>query len=72
MRSKTFNMRVLVIAASGIVTLGALVAAIGQGHTATASATMSIGSTTTVLTPAATPQTTVAVPAVKAVKPKGF
>jgi hypothetical protein len=61
------------IAASGIIILAALAAAIGQEHTTTAwSQIMSIGATTTSTTPAPTPQTNLARPAMKAQRPKGF
>jgi hypothetical protein len=61
---------ITVIGGSALVAIGALTAAIVQEHTQTAqvasSDTMSIGSTSTQETPATTPATAVAVPAVKA------
>ncbi len=72
MESQTLKWRVAAIAASVIVALGALAAAIGQEQTTTATGTMSFGGTTTSSTPAVTPQVTLAVPTMKATKPKGF
>jgi hypothetical protein len=61
---------IAVIGGSALVAFGALAAAIVQEHTQTAqvasSDTMSIGSTSTQETPATTPATAVAVPAIKA------
>jgi hypothetical protein len=72
MESQTLKWRVAAIAACGIVAIGALVEAIGQEQTTTATGTMSTGATTTSSTPVLTPQTTLATPPVKAKKPKGF
>ncbi len=63
----------IAIAASGIVTVGALAAAIGQEQTATAaSGIMNIGGTTTSTTPAPAPPVAIAGPTMKAPRPKGF
>jgi hypothetical protein len=61
---------IAVIGGSALVAIGALTAAIVQEHAQTAqvasSGTMSIGSTSKQETPATTPATAVAVPAIKA------
>ncbi len=72
MENQTLKWRVAAIAASGIVAFGALAAAIGQEQTTTATGTMSTGGTTTSTTPGLTLQTPLAVPTMKATKPKGF
>jgi hypothetical protein len=73
MQNQKLTWQAAAIAASGIVTLGALAAPLGQEHTATAkSGSMSIGETTTSTTPAPIPPTTLASPAMKAPRPKGF
>jgi hypothetical protein len=62
-----------VIAASGVVTLGALVVAISQQHEATPTAsTMTTGATTSSVTPAPQAPIAVASPTMKAQRPKGF
>ena len=58
-----------VIGGSAVVAMGALTMAINQEHTTHATVTssgMTLGATTTQATPPATPETTIAVPAVKA------
>jgi hypothetical protein len=67
-----FKWQAAAIAASAIVTVGAIAAAIGQEHTTTAASGMSIGQTMTSTTPPTTPPVTLASPMVKAPKPKGF
>jgi hypothetical protein len=72
-QNQRIKWQALVIAASGIVTLGALAAAIGQQQTATAVAGhMNIGGTTTSTTPPMTEPTAIAHPIMKAQRPKGF
>ena len=71
MRNRQLKWQAAAIAASGIVTLGALAAAVtGQEQKATAVGVMSIGQTTTSTTPGA--PITAAKPGLKATKPKGF
>jgi hypothetical protein len=73
MENQTLKWRAGAIGVSAIMTFVALIAMISQELTATVmTATMSIGGTTTMSAPAPTPQTTVAVPTMKATKPKGF
>jgi len=72
MQNRKLKWHAIAIAAIGVVTLGALTAAIGQERTATATGTMSIGGTTTSTTAATTPATMRAAPTMKATKPRGF
>ena len=73
MQNQRIKWQAIAIAASGIVTLGALAAAIGQEQTATAkSGNMNVGQTTTSTTPAMEPVTSIASPTMKAPRPKGF
>ena len=72
MQNRKLKCHAAAIAAIGLVTLGALAAAIGQQQTATATGKMSIGGTTTSTTAASTPATMSAAPTMKATKPNGF
>jgi hypothetical protein len=73
MQIQRIKWQAIVIAASGIVTLGALAAAIGQEQTATAkSGSMNVGQTTTSTTPVVQPIISIAKPTMKAPRPKGF
>ena len=72
MQNRWLKWQAAAMAASGIVTLGALAAAIGQEPTANAISPMSVGGTTTSTTPAPTPPTGLAAPGVKAQRPRGF
>jgi len=72
MQNRKLKWHAAAIAAIGVVTLGALAAAIGQEQTATATGNMSIGGTTTSTTAATTPATVSAAPTMKATKPHGF
>jgi len=73
MHNKQLKCRAAAIAASGLVALGALAAAIGQGQSATAmTGLMSLGQTATASPAPTTPATTVASPTMKATKPNGF
>jgi hypothetical protein len=68
-RPKNVKMLAAVIGGSAVVAAGALTMAINQEHASSATLTssgMTVGATTTQKTPPATPETTVAVPAVKA------
>ena len=72
-QNQRIKWQAVVIAASGIVSLGALAAAIGQEQTVTAkSGNMSVGETTTSTTPPVVPATVVARPIMKAERPRGF
>jgi len=69
--TKRTNVKMLaaVIGGSAVVAMGALTMAINQEHAAPGTLTssgMTMGATTTQETPPATPETTIAVPAVKA------
>jgi hypothetical protein len=69
--NKRTNVKMLaaVIGGSAVVAMGALTIAINQEHATPATVTssgMSTGATTTQATPPAVPETTIAVPAVKA------
>jgi hypothetical protein len=69
--NKRTNVKMLaaVIGGSAVVAMGALTMAINQEHAAPGTVTssgMTMGATTTQETPPATPETTIAVPAVKA------
>jgi hypothetical protein len=73
--NKRTNVKMLaaVIGGSAVVAMGALTMAINQEHATpatVATSVMSVGATTTQETPPAVPETTIAVPAVKA-KPFG-
>jgi hypothetical protein len=73
--NKRTNVKMLaaVIGGSAVVAMGALTIAINQEHTTPATVTssgMTMGATTTQKTPPTAPETTMAVPAVKA-KPFG-
>lgn len=61
---------IAVIGGSALVAMGAMTIAIAQEHTqptqVVSSGTMSMGSTSTQVTPATTPETAIAKPAVKA------
>ena len=73
MHNQRIKWQAMVIAASGMVTLGAIAAAIGQGETVTVqSGGMNVGQTTTPTTPAIVPATSIASPTMKAPRPKGF
>jgi hypothetical protein len=73
MQNKRIKWQAVVIAASGIVSLGALASAIGQEQTATAkSGNMIVGQTITSTTPPLGPPTAIARPIVKAQRPNGF
>jgi len=73
MQNQRIKWQAIVIAASGIVTLGALAAVIDQEQTATVTAgPMNIGGTTTSTTPPAVPATVTASPTLKAQRPHGF
>ena len=72
-QNQRIKWQAVVIAASGIFSLGALAAAIGQEQTVTAkSGNMSVGETTTSTTPPVVPATVVARPIMKAERPRGF
>ena len=73
MLNQRLKWQVIAIAASGIVTVGALAAAIGQEQTAVVeSGNMNVGGTTTSTTPPVVPATAKASPTMKAPRPKGF
>jgi alcohol dehydrogenase YqhD (iron-dependent ADH family) len=68
-RQTNVKMLAAVIGGSAVVAAGALTMAISQEHASSATLTssgMTVGATTTLATPPATPETTIAVPAVKA------
>jgi hypothetical protein len=68
-RRANVKLSAAVIGGSAVVAMGALTMAINQEQTSPASLTssgMTVGATTTQETPAATPETSLAVPAVKA------
>jgi hypothetical protein len=72
MQNRWLKWQAAAIAASGIVTLGALAAATGQEPKAIAIAPMFVGGTTTSTTPAPSPPTGLAAPTMKAQRPRGF
>jgi len=73
MQNNRIKWQAVVIAASGVVPLGALAAAISQEQTAIAqSGDMIVGQTTTSTTPPLEPPTSVARPMMKAQRPNGF
>lgn len=72
-QNQRIKWQAVVIVVSGIVSLGALAAAIDQEQTATArSGNMSVGETTTSTTPPVGPPTAVARPIMKAQRPSGY
>ena len=72
MQNRWLKWQAAAIAASGIVTLGALAAATGQEPKAIAIAPMFVGGTTTSTTPAPIPPIGQASPGMKAQRPRGF
>jgi hypothetical protein len=72
-QNQRLRWQAIAISVSGIVTVGALVVAIGQEQTVTAaSGIMNIGGTTRSTTPPPTPSVAIASPTMKAPRPKGF
>ncbi|MDT5045480.1 MAG: hypothetical protein QOG75_1333, partial [Mycobacterium sp.] len=73
MLNQRLKWQAIAIAASGIVTVGALAAAVGQEQTATAaSGNMNIAGTTTSTTPAPAPPVAIASPTMKSPGPRAF
>jgi hypothetical protein len=73
MHNQQLKCRAAAIAVSGVLTLGAIAAAVSQQQTTTRMASlMSLGQTTTESPAPTTPTVSVASPTMKATKPKGF